>query len=247
MQNIYKFKLGKFFSFFNIEKTYGKKILTYHSLNKKKNKLTSGIYQLDPNIFHTHVNYLKNNNTKFKNLEELLLSDDGILISFDDGYKNFISNAFEIILKYNISTIIFLCPKFIQENNKNYLNKKDLKEISKFSNIEIGSHSYDHVDLTKLKNKDLEYQLKKSKEWLENNISKKVNKISYPYGRYNLNVINKVKKLKYDYGFTTRFDFYNNNYSDYQIPRIDIWDHDQIDTFSMKIKGKWNWMKYLSK
>ena len=33
----------------------------------------------------------------------------------------------------------------------------------------------------------------------------------------------------------------------FKIPRIDIWNNDDLNTFRRKEEGRWNWMKFFSK
>jgi peptidoglycan/xylan/chitin deacetylase (PgdA/CDA1 family) len=247
MQDPKKIFISKLFSKYLQTEKKGRIILTYHSLNKLLNNLTTDIYQLELETFLKQLLFLKQNNFQSKTFNELNKSTNGFLITFDDGYKNFLYNGLEHILKYNFNTIIFVCPKLIKENNSNYLNVDDLREISKYKNIEIGSHSYDHVNLTTLSKKDVLIQLEKSKKYLEDIISLKVDKISYPFGGYNKQIIASAKALNYTNAFTTRFDFYNHNYGNFQIPRVDIWRNDNTDIFSLKLMGKWNWMRYFNK
>jgi peptidoglycan/xylan/chitin deacetylase (PgdA/CDA1 family) len=247
MKNKKKIILSKLFSKYFIKSENGRIILTYHSLNKNINNLTTNIYQLDPFFFIDHINHIKKKNFISRNFADLYNSENGILLTFDDGYKNFLKYGMEKILEYNLNSIIFICPKLVKENNPNYLNEEDLKEISQYKNIEIGSHSYDHVNLTKLNNKDLIYQLESSKKWLEDFLSVNINKISYPFGAYNRQIIDVAKNLFYKKAFTTRFDFFHKNYDDFQIPRVDIWRNDNKEIFSLKLKGKWNWMRYFNK
>ena len=247
MRNKKKIIFSKFFSKYFIWSKSGRIILTYHSLNSNINNLTTNIYQLDPYLFIDHINYIKNNKFISRNFYDLYKSENGILLTFDDGYKNFLKKGMEKILENNLNSIIFICPKLVKENNPHYLNEQDLKEISKYKNIEIGSHSNDHVNLTNLNNKDLIHQLESSKKWLEDSLSINVNKISYPFGGYNHRVIDIAKNLFYEKGFTTRFDFFHKNYDDFQIPRVDIWRNDNKEIFSLKLKGKWNWMRYFNK
>lgn len=247
MRNKKKLYISKIISNYFKKPEKGRIILTYHSINLNFNNLTTDIYQLQPNTFSKQLEFIKKNKFISKNFNDLYNSNNGFLITFDDGYKNFLTHALDNILKNNFNVIIFVCPKLIKENNENYLNKDDLCEIAKYKNIEIGSHSYDHVNLSKLNYKDLTYQLDKSKRWIEDTISIKVDKISYPFGGYNSNVIELAKKLNYKKAFTTRFDFYNSIYDDFQIPRVDVWRDDDDNIFSSKLKGKWNWMKYFNK
>jgi len=246
MRNKLKFYAAYLFSNYLKLSESGRIIFTYHSLNLNLNNLTSDIYQLPPKIFSDHIMYLEKKKFISRNFNELSNSNNGFLITFDDGYKNFLKYGLDQILKNNFKAIIFVCPSLIKQHNSNYLNKKDLFEISKYKNIEVGSHSQDHVNLTKLNKKEMISQLDKSKKWIEDEISREVGKISYPFGAYNKLVIDNVKKLNYKKAFTTRFDFYHKHYDDFQIPRVDIWRHDTKNIFISKLMGKWNWMKYFS-
>lgn len=247
MKNKKKLLLSSLFSKYIKPSEKGRLVFTYHSLNFNLNSLTTDIYQLTPKTFSEQIFYLKNNGYISKNFNKLSNSNDGFIFTFDDGYKNFLKYGIDKILKNNLNAIIFVCPKLIKENNPNYLNKKDLCELAKYPNIEVGSHSYDHINLTKLNENEIINQLDKSKKWIEDTISTEVEKISYPFGGYNKMIIDNVKKLHYKKAFTTRFDFYHNDYNNFQIPRIDIWRNDDESIFSLKLKGKWNWMKYFSK
>ena len=98
-----------------------------------------------------------------------------------------------------------------------------------------------------MKYKDLNFQLDFSKKWLEDLLSKPVKSIAYPFGAFNQRVIKSVESAGYDYGFTTRFNFYDNINEKFKIPRIDIWNNDDLNTFRRKEEGRWNWMKFFSK
>lgn len=247
MQNIYKKKIASLYSSINFKKKYGNRIFTYHSINKKKNSTTSGIYQLDKELFCSHINYLIEKKVDFKFIDNFDNTKSNYLLTFDDGFKNFKSDIVEFLSVNEIPCMIFLSPDLIKSNNHNYLNQEDVKELSKNKFIKIGSHSYNHQKLIDFDEKNLNFQLETSKKWLEDLTSQEVNSISYPYGAFNKIILDKVKEHKYKYGFTTRFNFHYNFQDNFRIPRIDIWDSDDIQTFQKKIEGKWNWMRFFSK
>jgi peptidoglycan/xylan/chitin deacetylase (PgdA/CDA1 family) len=62
---------------------------------------------------------------------------------------------------------------------------------------EIGSHGMTHRDLTKLHPDELMFELKKSKEMLENITGRPVNSFAYPYGFFNNRLINAVIECGY--------------------------------------------------
>ena len=248
MQNLYKKKIASLISFFTLKKKLGDRILTYHSINNKKNSTTSNIYQLEKDLFYNQVKLLIDKKVNFELIDNFQNNKTNYLLTFDDGFKNLKDKILEFLSNHKIPCLLFLCPDLIKSNNKNYLNLSDVKEISKNEFIKIGSHAYTHQKLTDHNDLNLNFQLESSKKWLEDITSKKVNAISYPFGAFNKKVLEKVKLFGYKYGFTTKFNFYDSSHeSKLQIPRVDIWDSDDLNTFTNKINGKWNWMRFFSK
>jgi peptidoglycan/xylan/chitin deacetylase (PgdA/CDA1 family) len=91
-----------------------------------------------------------------------------------------------------------------------------------YNGMSIGSHSFDHLDLTILNKKDIKFQLSKSKFLLEDLLSKKIKSFCYPYGKYNKDIILEVKK-EYKNAVSTNRSRYNPRiHSEFLIPRIDM-------------------------
>lgn len=247
MRNNLKKIVAEYLSALYPKNNKDKFILTYHAVNDLKNNLTSEIYQLDKEKFKNQIYYLKKNKIKFKNLDNLFDSSTGCLVTFDDGYKDILVNAIQILIENNIPCVIFVCPKYLKTNSNYYINVEELKELAKNPLITIGSHSFSHIPLKNCDDNELEFELNQSKKFLEEIILKKVNAISYPFGSFDHRTIKFAKKAGYNYGFTTKFNFLNNLDNKLEIPRIDIWNNDNYFSFKNKISGKWNWMRFFSK
>ena len=246
MRNIYKKKIAELISYSNFVAKSNKSVLTYHSINDKKNDLTSDIYQISPIKFQEHIDGLINKSIQFKNLKNLFDDKPGILITFDDGYKSICKLGIDYLIKNKISALLFVCPKFIELDHNDYINKDDLKKLLDSGFVEIGSHSFDHVRLTECNDEKLEYQLNQSKFWLEKNLSIKIESISYPFGDTDERVENYALKAGYKYGFTTKFNSLEKTKNNLRIPRLDIWSHDDFNIVYSKIKGQWNWMSFFT-
>ena len=111
-------------------------------------------------------------------------------IHFDDGRKGILAFGASILANLNRTATIFLVPNWIlgnapeQEKYSKFLDKKEIKQLIK-KGFEIGSHSCNHVDLTKYLPVFVEQDLRDSKMWLEKTFEIKVNKFSYPFGKVN--------------------------------------------------------------
>ena len=90
-------------------------ILMYHSISDEKEKSHSYYHvNTSPAVFDAHMRYLYENNYSVINLQDLEKSfgtrdsSKYVVITFDDGFYDFFTNAFPILNKYNFSATVFL-------------------------------------------------------------------------------------------------------------------------------------------
>lgn len=125
-----------------------------------------------------------------------------IVCTFDDGYEGLFHNALPIMRKYNFTATVYVCTDYFgQYNDWNYKDKTrrihmSVEELKTLQNYgwEIGSHGVSHQSLLRLNDEEVEYQLSKSKEILENHFGK-VSTYAYPYGDYSPYIEKQVKKF----------------------------------------------------
>ena len=203
-------------------------VLSYHSISNKICPMS-----LSTNEFEKHLIYLKNNNYKSINFDEInSLQKKQCIITFDDGYKDLIINALPLLKKYDFKAICYIVANKIGKSNdwdfkNNSILKKELMSILDIqewlnNGMSIGSHSFDHLDLTNLSDKDIKFQLSKSKFFLEDLLSKKIKSFCYPYGKYNKDIILEVKKEYINAVSTNRSRYNPRKHSEFLIPRIDM-------------------------
>lgn len=104
--------------------------------------------------------------------------------------------------------------------------------------ISIQSHTATHPDLTKINNFD--FELKKSKEKIQNITGKPVIALAYPYGNTNKKVVEETKKY-YSYGLTTTPEvFSEKGMKDelYFLPRMYIKYSTTIEDFGKIVEGR---------
>ena len=78
-------------------------------------------------------------------------------------------------------------------------------------------------------------------------MSTSVNVMSYPHGDVNERVLCAVKKAGYLMAASSRPGGNNLTTNHYCLNRTDIWSTDDIKTFSSKINGSWDWMRFFIK
>ncbi|MEN6433546.1 MAG: polysaccharide deacetylase family protein [Smithella sp.] len=234
-------------------------ILMYHSVSDEKEKLHPYYHvNTSPAVFYAHMLYLHENNYSVINLQDLEKSFDTrdsskyVVITFDDGFRDFYTNAFPILREYRFPATVFLPTDFIGNKKnklrgKNHLTWDQISELSK-SGICFGSHTVTHPELTSLNNKDIEYEIRQSKIFIEDKIGKTIDAFSYPFKfpdgnkEFIKGFRNILQKHGYRHGVSTRIGTTNKNDDVMFRKRIPVNTSDDILFFRAKLQGAYNWL-----
>ena len=217
-------------------------VLLYHSIEKDNFQNRISIFDFEKQISFLKKNkyisiYTNEINEKLKNQ---------IILTFDDGYKDIITDVLPILKKYNFKAICFIVSNQIGKNNiwdqnqKNYnkkelMNKNDINEWLK-NGMLIGSHTQNHADLTKLEGIKLKNEIENSKKFLEETFATQVKDFCYPYGKVNSDAYVEVKKI-YNNAYTTNRSRYSlDKHDPFLIPRVDMGK--KLNNFKIFLKLK---------
>ncbi|MBN1684105.1 MAG: polysaccharide deacetylase family protein [Gammaproteobacteria bacterium] len=145
-------------------------ILAYHGIDDvdlEKYPLSNGNITATTDQFEAQLKLIKRNFNvlTFKKLhEEYLLEgrfpERGLIITFDDGYRNNYTHAFPILKKYNLPATIFLATEYIDSNKKFWFDElcfkifQSEKESLGFA-IEDKLYSFDISDYKAKRDSDL--------------------------------------------------------------------------------------------
>lgn len=212
-------------------------IVMYHhikSCDDSCNDIEKGL-SVDPEIFDGQMKYLKENNWKSLKLNDLFYKYEQptIAITFDDGYKDNLTEALPIMKKYDLVATIFIISDMV--GNDGYLTWEEIKEL-KDAGWEIGVHSATHPNLATLGTEDLKYQIIDAKKKIDENVGVMTTSFSYPAGKYNPEVINIVKEAGLSIAVTTNYDLKNSKENVFELNRIRINGSDSVEGFAYKIK-----------
>lgn len=134
---------------------------------------------------------------------------------------------------------------------KQSMTMTELKEINEDKTISIGSHTVSHPILTKCSHLESSYEIKCSKEELENIINKPIKYFAYPNGNYGLREIEILKNNGYTAAFSTITDYLSkkNIEKTFQYPRFEILENISFAENICRMTGVWfknrNKIKYL--
>lgn len=188
-------------------------ILLYHNIDG------DGIFSLDLDRLRVHFQLIKDRNIRVISLSELInrlenpepFKGKVIVITFDDGYFSMYTKLLPLAKEFNYPITLFIYTDFIHTKARNGLTWEMLREMDK-QGIDIQCHSVSHPDLDfhSLKNnyasrKRLFKELYVSKRIIELYLKKNISFFAYPYGRYNLNVVEMSSNSGYRRVFSTDY------------------------------------------
>jgi peptidoglycan/xylan/chitin deacetylase (PgdA/CDA1 family) len=146
------------------------------------------------------INSLGYKTISFNDIKSGNIPAKPIILTFDDGYQNFYDNAYPELKSRKMTAVSYIITNF-KENL--YMTDREIIDLSN-NNIEIGSHTIDHPDLSKISDQKADNEISLSKKNLEDLIGKPVISFCYPSGKFNNNVVNLVKNDGYTYAVTTK-------------------------------------------
>ena len=109
-----------------------------------------------------------------------------VTTSWDDGTKLDLKLA-ELLNKYGIRGTFYIS----KTQSDNPLEGDDLRALDKVH--EVGAHTLNHVDLTKVSLLQAKEEIEGIKAYLEDILGHKIHMFCYPYGKYNENIKKMVK------------------------------------------------------
>lgn len=135
-------------------------VLSYHEIAAKGETLNS-TYTVTPENFEEQIRFLIDNGYHFVSVDDILeyrknkkpLLDKAVLLTFDDGYQSVYKNAFSIIKKYKIPTVVAVVGSWLKSkervdfdghmiDRRKFLSKEEMKEMISSGLVEIASHTY---------------------------------------------------------------------------------------------------------
>jgi peptidoglycan/xylan/chitin deacetylase (PgdA/CDA1 family) len=219
-------------------------ILMYHEVTniperEKQIRKIDPAYSLPSHQFEEQMVYLQNSKYAVISLDEgcdnPLTSLKSVIITFDDGLIGNYEHAFPILQKYNFTAAFFVVVDRITKSR--YMNWKQLRELHQDGHL-IQSHTMTHPMLGECNEKQIYYELDKSKKIIENKIGNVVKYLSLPFGSSNMKVIRIAKEVGYSAVFTSRLNELQISKSPYYFGRIPVKDSYGLDVFNGLLSGR---------
>ena len=247
----------------------------YHSVSHFPPERDIPYDNVPPALFKAHMRILKQEKFHVISLSQLvsLMRDNEpippktIVVTFDDGYKNNIMNAFPILQEEGYNATFFLIAGAIGTHqpfrhalwdtaSRNYQRKNpdsrnpmhwdDVRELAAGGN-DIGSHGVTHRSLGHLACEESSVEIFQSKEMIEKATNTPVRSFSYPfgscvYGDFNVSSERLIASAGYECACTTEIGPVAKNDYPYQLKRIPVREKDTWFFFKQKLMGTYDWV-----
>jgi peptidoglycan/xylan/chitin deacetylase (PgdA/CDA1 family) len=167
------------------------------------------------------------------------LPERPVVLTFDDGYKDFYTHGLPVIKRNGFTATLFQTTGGIGDENseKIMLNWRELAELVQ-AGIEIGAHTVTHPKLDILPEQDLREELSISKDQLEQRLGRAVPGLAYPFGYSNQTVRQVARELGYDYAYSVDNAMTTSAASRFTFPRLTVQRTHTLEGFAAMSNGK---------
>ncbi len=198
-------------------------VLNYHKVDNINHSLS-----ISPPEFEEQMQYLHDNGYHTITPDQLVaylkygstLPEKPIMLSFDDGYLDNYTNAYPIMKKYGFTATIFVVTNLVGRDPR-FMNWDQAREMQQEGFV-FGSHTVNHVVLTKLSSEEALNELVDSRLEIEQQLGKPPLYFAYPTGAYNMQIEDLVRRAGYKAAFTIRYGQVGQDSNIYALERIPI-------------------------
>jgi peptidoglycan/xylan/chitin deacetylase (PgdA/CDA1 family) len=206
-------------------------ILMYHYISPLPSEADDIRIELtvEPNIFRSHLEYLKTNGYSSISLYELdnaLLSGTPlppkpIILTFDDGHLDHYTYAYPMLQEFEFSGTFFIITSFADHNAQNYLNWGQIMEMAG-NGMSMEAHTKSHQDLRNRDRDYLIYEIYGSLESLEAHTKIPTRMFAYPGGKYDSTVLSLARDLPIWRAVTTQNSPYHTTDNYLEVSRLRV-------------------------
>ncbi len=213
----------------------GVPILMYHAVTDTAVAATRRL-SVTPHMLTEHLVYLLEQGYTGITFGELAQSfRDGtplpsrpVVLTFDDGYADFASEAWPILCRHSFPATLFVTTGWVCGGSDpagtpldRTLDWKQLRALAD-SGVEIGAHSHSHPQLDQLSDSALERELRVSRSLLELHLEGPVTTMSYPFGYSTPRVRQAAAAAGYEHAAVVSNRCSNPSNDRFRLPRMTI-------------------------
>jgi peptidoglycan/xylan/chitin deacetylase (PgdA/CDA1 family) len=233
----------------------------YHSVSNREER-THPYYRTatSPGVFAQQMQCLHENGYSTLGLGDAVKwleapRTDGrrpVVITFDDGFRDFYTTAFPILSRHGFSATMFLPTAYIGNVEQTFkgiecLTWGKVREL-RSAGVEFGSHTVTHPQLTSLKDEDVQREIRCSKETMEQELGCAVTSFAYPYAfpetdrAFTIRLRGHLQESGYETGVSTIIGTSRRADDRLFMRRLPVNSCDDLRLFEAKLAGGYDWL-----
>jgi peptidoglycan/xylan/chitin deacetylase (PgdA/CDA1 family) len=180
-------------------------------------------------------------------------SEPAVVLTFDDGFHDFLTHAFPILHEHEMVATVFLPTAYIADQRlqfKNYgcLTWTEVRELHR-AGVTFGSHTVTHPQLRTLNSAEVEQEVRRSKETIEDKLGHPTDSFSYPFAFPETDPVFKrvlkelLTKHGYKTGVSTVIGTSGAGDDALFLPRLGVNSWDDVRFFQSKLQGSYDWLR----
>ena len=193
----------------------------YHRFNENKYPSTN----IKVDIFKEHINIIKNSNFSFHNPKNFAnqfsipKEKKEILITIDDAFMSFYTEAWPYLKENKIPFILFVSTEPV--GKRGYMTWDQIKEVESEDFAYIGHHSHTHEYLIDVSNEEFILDIEKANKIFLKELGYIPELFSYPFGEYSKFMKDYISK-NFKYAFGQHSGVIDLNKDKFELPRFPI-------------------------
>ena len=178
---------------------------------------------------------------------ETELPEHPIVLTFDDGFADFLTAALPVLTQYNFAATLYVSTAFVggtsrwlrreEETGRLMLTWEQLAEISSCG-IECGAHSHNHRQLDILPNPAAWDEIMQSKKLLEDHLRQEVFSFAYPFGYQSAQVRQLVREAGYTSACAVKHRMSSENDEAFSLARLMVSADTNMEEYVALLTGR---------
>lgn len=156
-------------------------ILIYHRVGHG-----GGEIELAPETFERQLQVLSERERVLPMECAVSDAEGGVVVTFDDGYRDFYDVALPLLLRYRVPACLYLTTGLVHGQNGldsplPRLTWSQAQEAVSTGLVTVGAHTHRHRDLSRADESDAEDEMRRSKELIEDRLGVACRHFAYPF------------------------------------------------------------------
>jgi peptidoglycan/xylan/chitin deacetylase (PgdA/CDA1 family) len=239
-------------------------ILMYHSISDNLFGKSHPYFHINtsPEVFSQQMRWLRHAGYGTLDLSEACAGLESgadlskkVVITFDDGYRDFYSDAMDVVKQCGFTATIFLTTDRIRNSSAriegaDYLTWSQVRELHA-AGIRFGAHTVTHPDLRSLGPDQIEFELGCSKETIEQNLGASAKSFSYPHAfpeedrPFTRFLQDLLENQGFENGVSTIIGRAQRENNRFFLPRLPVNSWDDPLLLRAKLEGGYDWLHWL--